>query len=339
MLIMKVLIYTYDTAFQNKAGGVHNRIDRTVESLRRSGLVVDYFNPFFTNIADYDVLHIFKLDSSALAIANYARLKGLKVVVSTIVTLEKGWLTNLYWYMQKIPFSTLYKQTFKLCDIASALVVETPAEALFVQKYYHVPQNKIRIIPNGADDLTENILNDFIFEKIGGPKKFALVVARFDENKNQINLIRALKKTNIDLVFIGGPDANHVKYYNDCVKEAENSQFIHFLGWQDSRSELLKSAYAHATAIVCPSFHETFGLSIVEGILAGAYPVISKKLPILGFGIMKNCMTFNPNNLTDIKNVVLKAMSANDVFPDRKLVQSFFSWENVAKSHLSVYEG
>ena len=336
---MKVLIYTYDTAYQNKAGGVHNRIERTVESLRHVGLIVDYFNPFFTNIADYDVLHIFKLDSSALAIANYAHLKGLKVVVSTIVTLEKGWLTNLYWYMQKMPFSTLYKQTFKLCNVASTLIVETPAEALFMQKYYHIPQNKIRIIPNGADNLAEAVPNDLVFEKIGGRKNYALVVARFDENKNQINLIRSLKESNIDLVFIGGPDANHTKYYNDCIKEAEDSQHIYFLGWQDNGSSLLKSAYANAKAIICPSFHETFGLSIVEGILAGAYPVISKNLPILGFDVMHRCITFNPNKLAEIKNAVLKAMDANEVFPDRKKVQSFFSWDSVAKNHVSVYEG
>ena len=336
---MKVLVYTYDTAYQNKAGGVHNRIERTVESLRRAGIAVDYFNPFSTNIADFDVLHIFNLDSSALAIANYAHLKGLKVIVSTIITLEKGWLINLYWYIRKMPFSTLYKQTFNVCNVASTLIVETPAEALFVQKYYHVPQNKIRIIPNGADNLAEALPNDLVFEKIGGRKKYALVVARFDENKNQINLIRALKKTNIDLVFIGGPDANNNKYYNDCLKEAEESQFIHFLGWLDSGSDLLKSAYAHATAIICPSFHETFGLSIVEGILAGAYPVISKNLPILGFSVMNNCITFNPNNLNDMKRAVLKAMNANEVFPDRENVRSFFSWESVAKNHLSVYEG
>ena len=35
---MKVLIHTYETAFQNKAGGVHNRIVRLVSELKKQGI-------------------------------------------------------------------------------------------------------------------------------------------------------------------------------------------------------------------------------------------------------------------------------------------------------------
>ena len=54
---MKVLIHTYDTAYQNNAGGVHNRIDRTVKELRKFGIEVDFFDKYRTNIREYDILN------------------------------------------------------------------------------------------------------------------------------------------------------------------------------------------------------------------------------------------------------------------------------------------
>ena len=38
---MKILLDTYSTAFQNKAGGVHNRIIQTVNSIRDAGIAND----------------------------------------------------------------------------------------------------------------------------------------------------------------------------------------------------------------------------------------------------------------------------------------------------------
>lgn len=57
----KILVQTYDTAFQNSAGGVKNRILRTVEVLKKNGIQVDFFDKFHTKVEDYDVLHVFML--------------------------------------------------------------------------------------------------------------------------------------------------------------------------------------------------------------------------------------------------------------------------------------
>ena len=59
---MKILVDTYSTAFQNKAGGVHNRIIQTVNSIRDAGVSLDYFDKYTSNIENYDLLHVFKLN-------------------------------------------------------------------------------------------------------------------------------------------------------------------------------------------------------------------------------------------------------------------------------------
>ena len=166
---------------------------------------------------------------------------------------------------------------------------------------------------------------------------YALVVARFDQNKNQLNVIRAMRDTDNTIVFVGGPDPSSEEYYQYCLEEAKDSKNIVFLGWLDSEDSLLKSAYGNAKVIVCPSYNETFGLSIIEGIMAGAIPAISNTLPLCEYDAFKNCFRFNPNDVSEIKETIVEAL--NSYIDDRyiKNVQKQFSWDSVARKHIEVY--
>ena len=60
---------------------------------------------------------------------------------------------------------------------------------------------------------------------------------------------------------------------------------------------LLKSAYSNAKVFLFPSYHETFGLVLLEAAVAGANLVVSKSLPILDFPSMNVCTRIDPNKL------------------------------------------
>ena len=331
---MRILIHTYDTAFQNKAGGVHIRIMRIVEGLRAQGVQVDFFDKYTSNIADYDCLHIFKLDAGTRQLVDYAKALGLKIVISTITSIEHERRLSFYWVMRKLPVATIYRQLFAVCEAADLFIVETPKEADFIRKYFHVPKDEIHIIPNGADKICNQ--SKKVFDMIGEGKKYALIIGRFDKNKNQKKVIESLAGSKIDLVLIGGPDPSSLQYYSECERIAEKYTNIHMLGWLDNKSELFESALSNASAIVCPSYQETFGLSIVEGIMAGAVPVISQTLPILEFDSMKDCIVFNPNDLDDIRNKIEQALS--DTHYSRDKVEKEFSWDAIIDSHIRCYE-
>lgn len=331
---MKILIHTYDTAFQNKAGGVNNRIVRIVEGLRARGLQVDFFDKYTTNIADYDCLHIFKLDAGTRQLVDYAKALGLKIVISTITSIEHRKRLSFYWLIRKLPVATLYRQLFAICDMTDLFIVETPKEAVFIEKYYHVAKEKIRIIPNGADKISNP--SKAIYDRIGENKKYALIIGRFDKNKNQKKVIESLAGSKIDLVLVGGADPSSRQYFSECEKIAQGYNNIHILGWLDNKSELFESALSNASAIVCPSYQETFGLSIVEGMMAGAVPVISKTLPILEFDSLKDCIVFDPDDLDDIRGKIEKAI--NDSNYSRNKVEKEFSWEAVIDSHVKCYD-
>lgn len=332
---MKVLIHTYDTAFQNKAGGVHNRILNTVKELREQGIQVDFFNKYETAIDEYDILHIFKLDSGTRQLVDYARSVGVKVIISSIVSLEKGRLIDCYWNIRKLPLSTIYKQLFHICEVIDGMIVETPKEADFMEKHFHIPRKKICIIPNGAEYIDD--FDDSVYEVIGKKCKYAVVIGRFDNNKNQINVIKALKNTDIDIVFAGGPDPSRRLYYESCLKEADKRENIHFLGWLEQNGSLLKSVLGNASVIICPSFQETFGLSIIEGIIAGAMPIVSNTLPILEFESLKKIKTFNPNDVEDIREKIISGIKEKVDCNLKTVVADEFSWGAVASQHLEVY--
>ena len=334
---LKVLVQTYDTAFQNVAGGVHNRIVRTVDAIRKTGCIVDYFDQFHTVADQYDILHVFKLDVSNLGLMQYARSRGMKIVLSAIQGLDNGRNIDVYWALRKLPIMTTYKLLFRMCELADVIVTETKNEAEFISKHYHVNANKIIVIPNGADMIGTN--SRAIFDSLGKDCQYVLEVARFDKNKNQISVIKALKDTDIEVVFAGGPDFADHGYYEECLKLAKDSPNIHFLGWLDSQSELLKSAYGNAKVLIAPSFYETFGLSIIEGAMAGAVPVISNTLPILGYAALQNCLTCDPNKPEDIRLKIEAAMDSDNSDEFRERIQREFSWNSVAQQHLDLYRG
>lgn len=331
----RILINTYDTAFQNTAGGVHNRIDRTVKAIRSANVLVDYFDKFNTVIDDYDVLHVFMLNVESYGLIKLAKAKGKKVVISSIVTLSGKLQLSFYWLIRRIPVMTTYKILFDICRLANSIIVETHQEAEFINKYYHVEQSKIHIIPNGADAVTSE--SKVIYDFIGKKCEYALEVGRFDNNKNQLSVIHALKNTDVEVVFVGGASPSEPDYYERCVIEANGAQNIHFLGWIDSKDDILKSAYANAKVLISSSFYETFGLSIVEGAMAGNIPVVSQTLPILEYEVFKKCITFDPNSIDDIREKIEYAMRQDKSPEFKKAITESFSWEKVANDHIGVY--
>lgn len=333
---MKILIDSYNTCNQNKAGGVQVRIKKIVELLEEKGIEVDLFNKFNTKVKDYDILHIFMLTPENYSLIKYAKNQGLKVVISTIIPLINGIKIDIYRHLIKIPIPTTYKIMIQSLQLADMLIVETPAEKNFIIKHYKVKENKIHVIPNGMDEIEKKTFD--IYKYINRGKKYILQVGRFDKNKNQLNVIKALKNTNIDVVFIGGPQDKRDSYYKKCQKEAEGYENIHFLGWIEKNSPIIKSAYQNAELIVIPSHFETFGMVVLEAIAAEKKVAVSNTLPILEYNIIDKTGTFNPNNIEDIKNKVINIYKSKKNNVDIVNAKRNFEWNSIIDKHIKCYK-
>lgn len=335
---MKILFQSYNTCCQNTSGGVQVRIRKIRSFLLERGYQVDYFSPFETKIGDYDILHIFKLTNECLDLIKCARLSGVKVVLSSIVGLDGGYKIDIYRLLEKFPFNTFFHNMFESIRLCDHIIVETYKEKEFLFKHYGANKSKISILPNGID--SRPLATPIIYKYIGGEKKYILQVGRFDSNKNQLNVIRALKSTNIPVVFVGGaPQGSERKYYDLCVEEAKENNNFHFLGWQSADSELLNSAFHYAHALILPSYFETFGLVVLEAAEKNLFICMSNTLPILDYNVFDPELCFSPNNLNEIKSVVDRVMvreQLKDKYND--LIRNTFSWKKIIDEHIYIYK-
>lgn len=333
--MVRVLIHAYNTFYQNKSGGVQTRVFQFIENLRKK-VSVDTFNPFSTKVGEYDILHCFMLTFETLGLVECAKKNNVKVIISTICTGNNTLKIKLKKMISFLPIYTDYKIERKIISLADHLIVESNQEKEFLIKYYNADSEKISTIPNGVGETA--YYGDEIFQITNN--KYILQVGRFDRNKNQLNVIRAIKGTGLDLVFIGG--ANHTEkddYYQKCLDEAKDFDNIHFLGWQDKESPLLKSAYAHAEVLCLSSYKETFGLVLLEGAMAGAKLCFSKTLPIVDYGCFEQSHLFDPSDVNDIREKLIKTFYEAKDIKLKERVKSMFSWDEVIDQHLKIYNG
>ena len=334
---MKIVISGYNTCGQNLSGGVQNRIRQIHDRLlQKENVEIEYFCPMTTKLDDCDILHLFKLEIEYIKLIKCAKGKGVKVVLSSIVPLTKGWKVDLKRILFKqLPIRSTYKIMFEIMTLVDFIIAETEQERSFIHKHFKVPKEKITVIPNGIDPFY--FKGNQIFDKIGGHKDYVLQVGRIDRNKNVCNVIKALKGTGIDYVVIGGADFENSQYYEDCLKEAAGDEHIHFLGWIDSNSDILKSAYANAKVLVLSSFQETFGLVVLEAAAAGCNLAMTKWLPIADFKSLEKCWFFDANCVNDIRTKIIEAFSANHDVATQKKIMNEFSWDKIIEAHISVY--
>ena len=253
---MKILFDSYDNCCQNKSGGVQIRMKKIFALLKEKKIDVKFFDKFADNIEDYDIVHLFKLEYQKYPMIECAKNKNKKIVLSTIMSTKIGWKKHIQKIISKLPFLSIYKINLKILNLSDALICETPDEKNYIARNYNINPNKIHVIANGVEKIEYN--GTEIFKKIGGQQKYVLQVGRFDPNKNQLNVIKALKNTDINIIFIGGEDFTNKDYYSKCLAEAKNCKNIHFLGWLDKEDPLLKSAFKNADTVILPSFYETF---------------------------------------------------------------------------------
>lgn len=340
---MKIILQGYNTCCQNEYGGVQKRIRKIHSNLLAEGIDTELFSEFNTSIKEADILHIFMLLPENYGLLKCAKENNVKVVISSIVNIGNGKNIDISRILlNKLPILTAQKAQFDMLRQADAVITETPIEKEYIVKHYKINRKKVRVIPNGIDlseDCGKSNERDIIYHSIGGEKEYALVVGRFDPNKNQLNVIKALKDTEIPVVFIGGAHFECPRYYEECLKCGKGASNIYFLGWQPNDSKIMKSAYRNAKLLITPSFQETFGFTLLEGGVNGCNLAISNTLPILGFQVFDRCVTFDPGNIEDIKEKIRMAFdSKEDTILREKLIHTF-SWKNVIGQHINLYKG
>ena len=335
---MRILLDSHSTVTQNDSGGLQVRIFEHQRALKTKNVHCKLFNKWEDKIEDFDLYHLFKVTKDSYNEVLFAKQKGKKVVVSAVVPLSGRKNISISLFLSSVFHLSLpYEFIRKVLDLADIVTTQTEDEKIFLIKYFKLKDFKVVVIPNGVSHrFVEQKQSEVSFSAVYNlHKPYVLQVGRFDKNKNQLSVIKALRKTNIPVVFVGGPFVNEIDYYEQCKNELTDNMVM--TGWLDHKSDLILSAFREAKVLVLPSYHETFGNVLIEGGVSGTNLACSETLPINKHELSRYWTTFKPTDEASIRKAILyEYEKASDIDMQDAFI-STFSWDKVIDQYLCVY--
>lgn len=352
---MRVLMISRPTLF-SVSGGDTVQVKETARALTALGIDVEIkLADEDIDYSGYDLLHFFNVIRPN-AIRTHAKRSGLPYLISTVFVdyseIEQKYKGKLYKTLHGLAGSDgleylktvarTVKNNESIIDKgyllrghrksveeqlngANMLLPNSESEFRRLKARYRF-ENDYRVIPNGVSD---RFFQDSDPEKKSG----VLCVGRIEVIKNQLNLIKAVKNTDIQLSIIGQPAPNHLAYYEACKAEAGDN--VAFLGQQPVEAviEAMRAAKVHAL----PSFFETTGLSSLEAGAMGCNLVITAKGDTEEYfgDNAYYCEPDQPDSILKALNEALKAPVNQSL---RELIDTKYRWKITGEKTLEAYK-
>ncbi|MDA8078242.1 MAG: glycosyltransferase family 1 protein [Nitrospiraceae bacterium] len=257
---------------------------------------------------------------------------------------------DLVWYYYPETMNRYNRLVSKLIfkksiDKADHIITISKASADALREVLNVPDNKITIAYPAADrfaPLDKVASSEFIAQKYGANKNYALTVSTVEPRKNLGTLLRAFsgqKIPDIQLLIAGASGWKTTSIYSEYRNFGLSEERIKFLGYVPD--EDMNRLYSGAQLFVFPSIYEGFGMPPLEAMASGT-PVIasnSSSLPEIaeGSGIL-----LDPCDVDAWRDAILTVMSdesLQDAMIKKGLKKAkLFSWEKSAEQILNIFE-
>lgn len=337
---LKISIAAPSHAYQYYGGG-EVLLDKTAEYLKKKGIEAKLFDPWHDKVENFDIIHFFGIGYFNYEFLKTVKTRGGKLVITPIFPslAGAGGLIRKAYHCLCFAFPVLKTPPELMrrnAAFADLILANSEIEKRDICSLLKADADKIKIVHYGADRRFLDAKPDMFRDRYK-IKDYILCVARFDKKqKNQLNLIRAMRGSGIPMVFVGKPDKGMEDYYAVCKKESpEGTLFIDYL---EQDSPMLGSCYAAARAFVVPSKFEYPGIAAMEAILAGC-----KRIAMTEIGSTKEyykdyASYFNPYSLSDIRRIVLNAYNSEPAGdPAKEYFKNNFLWENYISDVLGAY--
>jgi len=263
----------------------------------------------------------------------YCRLKPQKVTGKKILTIHD---LNPVHELRK-PAHKIQKHLSKMrgyiaeCD---KIVTISQFVADDIVKYIPEAKEKIRVIYNGADQLTvpENHTPDY------QPKSTFLFTIGYIASKKNFHVLPPLLVGNDHELIISGVET---PYKSKIMEEAEKFGVADRVKITGPISDDDKAwYYKNCTAFVFPSIAEGFGLPVIEAMHFGKPVFLSThtSLPEIGGDAAFYFPTFEP---ADMQDAFAKGMTEFASGNMRELVIAHalkFDWQQTAREYLALYD-
>jgi glycosyltransferase involved in cell wall biosynthesis len=304
------------------------------------------------NAEEFDIMHTHTLRFSNNEFTALAHVKSKTPFVLTgHDKLRLDYMGPLALTIDKVYRATIGRL---LLNMAERVIAFDKDYAEDYRKLYGVPNEKIRIIPNGVDYAYYNDLPDGreLKEVLGNPENVLLYIGRFIDSKNPELLIASfksvLKRFPKTCLLMIGENYGSLPY---CEKLAatlgleKNVVFIKDTHRQIKRTheEIKLQALSIADVCIIPSDYESFSLVALEAQAAGV-PVIASYVGGLKHVIVegKTGLFLKEKTPPEIAEKI-SLLLCNDTMRSemgsngRKFARNF-SWDVVTDKLLRVYE-
>jgi glycosyltransferase involved in cell wall biosynthesis len=339
---VKISLATYQAVMMLK-GGPRTQVLQSKAALEELGIHVTLFNPWKEfRRKDCDLIHFFGANIGTYHLAREMHKVGVPIVLSSIF-----YTRHSAEFVRRVVktgnilkrFSrgvwTDYGMMAEMCSWATILAANTVDEATLFAVGMGVPEEKIRIVPNGVEERFAKGKSG-LFTKTYGVDRFILNVGHIGpERKNVLRLIQALETINRPAVIIGRIE--NTRDGQRCLDLAKRNPRIRIVENLAHDSDLLASAYAACDTFVLPSLFETPGIAALEAGLAGAKIVIT---PHGGtkeyFG--DDAVYVSPYSVKSIRAGIERSLAKPRAGHLRDRLKKEYLWSNVAVQLCSVYE-
>ena len=325
-------------------GGGEVQMQSTLRALTQAGVQAEFWRPWEQRLAEADLLHLFGSDPEHLRTVTEAHRQGVPVVLSTIAWFD---LASCWHEQRSLPgrlaacakfivranaprIPSWRRELYQACDL---LLPNSTSEADQLVRYFGVSEKKIQVVRNGADErFAEADPRAFARRAVGF--HFVLYPGRIEPRKNQLNFLRAMRRTNVPIVILGDVVPGHESYYEACQREA--GSHVKFLSRREHHDPLLASAYAACGCLALTSWFETPGLVALEAGMSGV-PLV---LPAGGsaaeyFG--ERAEYVSPIDLQEIREKVLAALARPRDPELAQHVRQNYSWRAAARATREAY--
>ncbi|MDD5659392.1 MAG: glycosyltransferase family 1 protein, partial [Actinomycetota bacterium] len=217
-------------------------------------------------------------------------------------------------------------------------------------KFFHVPEEKIKVIYLGVDHIfsdpvseenKENILTKYDLKDL----IYILCVSSIEPRKNFERIIEVFgeiikdeKYKDLFLICVGGTGWKNETVY-DLVKKKGLEKKVRFLGYVKETD--LPVIYNKARFFMYPSIYEGFGLPVLEA-MAAKVPVLTSNVSSLPEVAGNAAITVNPYSEKEIYEASITILENESLRKEMQIKgtkrSNLFTWENTAFLTLGAYK-
>lgn len=257
---MKVLFNTYPVAFDCPGGGEIQLLN-TQEALEEAGVTIIRFDQWHPQFNEVDVVHHFSVQGGSMNFCGHVHRLGKPLVISPILWLGRD--------KDNYPLSEIEA----LLQTSDMVFPNSKAEKEKFIDYFGIHPAKFHVTHNAVENrFIHSHAPAGFMSQFGFSSPFILNVANIETRKNQLNLIRAVKGEQLNLVLVG--NIRDQDYFEQCMREGKG--FVRYLGYIDHADPILIAAYKECELFILPSLLETPGLAALEAAACGAKVVVTE---------------------------------------------------------------